>query len=71
MKLLFPNNLFAILFSTILPEDIKKSLSVSSAAVISNELFNDKVDIGLIPSFDLITHRDFYISPNYAISFDG
>lgn len=54
-----------------LPDNIKKELEVKPTALISKDIVEGGADIALIPSFDLITRRDLFVSKKYAISFDG
>ncbi len=71
MKLLIPQNIYSGLFAMSLPEDLLKQISVGASSMISGEVENGNADIGLIPSCDLIQHKDLYISRTHAISFDG
>lgn len=71
MKLLLPNNIFARLFLKSLPEALKGNVAFAPSSELSLKLSQDEADIALIPSLDLIKHKDFFISGRNAISFDG
>jgi hypothetical protein len=71
MKILSPKNLFASLFLVSIKENFNPEIELKDAAVISSELEKNPDAVGIIPSCDLISHRDFYISKKLALSFDG
>ncbi len=71
MKLIIPNNIFATLFILSI-EDVKRpQIEVKEASLVSAELNNNEDAIGLIPSFDLITNKDFYVSRKFGIGFES
>ncbi|MGD8778251.1 MAG: hypothetical protein PVH88_04740 [Ignavibacteria bacterium] len=70
MKIIIPQNLYAAIFALVLPENIKSGLEVLASSLISKEIKQSDDAIGLIPTCDIITHQDFYISKKFAISFD-
>ncbi|MCL4548479.1 MAG: hypothetical protein M1495_07920 [Bacteroidetes bacterium] len=70
MKLIAPKNLF----TSILAEAIDKNeleLFFVEASLIGKELEYNTSAIGLIPSLDIINHRNLFVSSKYAVSFDG
>lgn len=70
MKLIAPKNLF----TSILAEAIDKNeleLFFVEASLIGKELEYNTSAIGLIPSLDMINHRNLFVSSKYAVSFDG
>ncbi len=71
MNILFPENIFSVLITSVLPENIKKEIKFTSSSVISNEIEAGKADAAIIPSCDLLKHPDFFISTKLAFSFDG
>ena len=71
MKLIIPNNIFATLFILSMEEEQRPEIEVKEASLISVELNNNENSIGLIPSFDLITNQDFYISRKFGIGFES
>jgi len=71
MKLIIPKNIFSAIFALSMPDNIKDSISVEPASLISRELENGNADVGLMPSCDLIKHKDLFVSKKIGISFDG
>lgn len=71
MKLLLPDNIFAKVFSLLIPGVKEEDIIYTGSAVISKELNEGKGDIALIPSLDLLNHNDFFVSSKAAVSFDG
>ena len=70
MKLITPKNFF----TSLLAEAINKNeleLFFVEASLIGKELEYNTSAIGLIPSLDLINHRNLFVSSKYAVSFDG
>lgn len=70
-RLYLPQNIFCrILLSEI--ED-KSNLDVEflPSSLIVKELFNHKDSLGLVPSMDLITNKDLFISSEIGISFNA
>lgn len=59
------------MFSYILPGLEGAELLSAGSAVISKQLDENRGDIALIPSMDLLNHPDFFISGRTALSFDG
>ena len=70
MKLIAPKNFF----TSVLAEAINKNeleLFFVEASLIGKELEYNTSAIGLIPSLDLINHRNLFVSSKFAVSFDG
>ncbi len=70
-KLLMPDNIFSVLFASVLPEQLKNNVRFTTSSVISTEIENGNADAGIIPSCDLLKHKDFFVSSKLAFSFDG
>ena len=70
MKLIIPNNIFATLFILAMDEKSRPEVSVKEASLISTELNDNEASVGLVPSFDLINHREFYVSSKFGIGFE-
>lgn len=71
MKFLIPSNLFTAIFALNLPQAYKETIETKPASIIVNDIENGSAELGLIPSLDLINHKDLFVSKNVAISFDG
>ena len=71
MNIYLPQNIFSAIFALILPDKQKESVIIKPSSMISKALEEDKNSVGFIPSFDLLNHKDFFISKKTAVSFDG
>ncbi len=71
MNLIFPKNIYTILIAQLLPDEIKENIKFMPAAVISQQIAADEKAAGLIPSLDLINHKDLYVSGEFGIAFEG
>lgn len=71
MKLLLPNNIYTEIFSLLMPGLGRDDIILANSAAISKELDENKADLALIPSLDLLNYPDFFVSGKTAISFDG
>ncbi len=70
MKYYFPENIFTKIITSNLPNEIKDNIEFVSASLISSRLMKDDNAIGLIPTLDLIHHKEFNISKSFGISFE-
>lgn len=71
MKIVLPQNIYSALLALEFPDELKVNVSIKESPLIAKELNEGKFDIGLIPSCDLLTHKELFVSKEYAISFDG
>lgn len=71
MKLIIPNNIFSTLFLLSMDEKDRPDVEIKEASLVSAELNENEDYVGLIPSFDLITNNDFYISSKFGIGFES
>lgn len=71
MKIIIPQNIYSAIFAMNLPDEIKNNIKVTASSLIANEIEKGNSDIGLIPSFDLLNHKDLFVSGKAALSFDG
>lgn len=71
MKIVIPQNIYGAILSLNFPDSLKEKVEVKPSSMITSELVNGNADIGLIPSYDLLTYSDLKISENVGISFDG
>lgn len=71
MKLLLPNNIYAKLFSMVIPGIHEENIIYTSSSTISRELDEERAHLALIPSMDLLNYNHFFVSGKTAISFDG
>lgn len=71
INILLPNLIYAKIFAKLIPDKFAANIKYKQASLLSKDLANESADIALIPSFDLLTHPNFYISERYGISCDG
>lgn len=71
MKIYLPQNIFTRIFLSELSEDQEFNYQFLPSALISKKLMLEDDAVGLIPSMDLITHKDFFISSEIGISFNA
>lgn len=71
MKLIIPNNIFTTLFILSLDAKTRPEIEVKEASLISAELNEHEDYIGIIPSFDLITNKDLFVSSKFGIAFES
>lgn len=71
MNVIIPQNIYSAIFAMNLPDEIKSSIKVTASSLIANEIEKGNSDIGLMPSFDLLNHKDLFVSKKAALSFDG
>ena len=62
MNLAIPQNIYSALFAMALPDELKEGVNVKASSLIAKELKEGRHDVGLIPSCDLLTHKDLFIS---------
>lgn len=70
-KLFIPNNFFTRLFVSELSETDNLEIVKTSSALISKSLAADSSSLGLLPSLDLVTNKDFFVSSRIGISFNS
>ena len=71
MKLYFPENIFAWLLFNSLTNDDKKNLSFKPSSLLAQSIILDANSIALIPTLEIITHPELFISTTVGISFDA
>lgn len=71
MRQIFPNNIFSTLFILSIDEENKKRIEIKDSSLIIEEISADQNAIGLIPSLDLINHRDLFVSKKLGVSLNG
>lgn len=71
MKFGIPQNVFAALFAFSLNDKYKMAVSGSSSAILAKQTMAGEYDLALIPTCDLLTHKELFVSKKVALSFDG
>jgi hypothetical protein len=70
MKYYFPQNIFSALILEFLPDELKNKIEFLPSASISSAVKEDANSAGLIPATDILTHKDFFVSSSFGISFE-
>lgn len=71
MLIYFPKNIFTELIYNSLSPEISGQVEFIPASLISKKLSKNDNSIGLIPSFDLLKHKDYFVSKSFGISFEN
>lgn len=70
MKIFLPDNIFARIFSTVITEKDGIKIHFLPSGLLSKKIIETKNSIGLIPTLDLLNHKDFFVTKSLGISFD-
>ena len=70
-KFYLPKNIFSQIFISEIEDKSDLEIEFLPAALIVKEISNHKDSLGLIPSLDLITNKDLFISSEIGISFNA
>lgn len=70
-RLLLPSNIYARLLISVLEPDSDYNIEFYPSALITRNILTDNSALGLIPSLDLITHKELFISSQIGISFNA
>jgi hypothetical protein len=70
MKLVLPENIFSSVIAGAFSDDSIEIL-YRKASLTSRELCNDSSAVALIPSLDLINHKQLFVSSGIGLAFDG
>lgn len=71
MKIIIPQNIFSALWALTMEKGQQSDLIMQKSSLISQSLMNDEAELALIPSMDLLTHKDLFVSTKFNIAFDG
>lgn len=70
-NLYLPQNFYSNLFLKEINPDEDLNVIYQPSALIAKKLIEDENAVGLIPSLDLLTYKDFFISSRIGISFNA
>jgi hypothetical protein len=70
MKILLPDNIFSRILSSALNQHDHETINFYPSGLLSKNLSNSRDSIALIPTLDLLNHKDFFVSQSLGISFD-
>ncbi|MCX6173214.1 MAG: hypothetical protein NTZ27_00465 [Ignavibacteriales bacterium] len=71
MKLILPKNVFSAILKTALPQEYQTEILYQESSLICKSLEYNTSAIALIPSLELVNHRNLFVSNKIALSFDG
>ena len=71
MNIVLPNNVFTRLIFSCLPNAIKKDVEFHPSSLIGKKVEESEDSIGLLPTMGLISHKDFFVSGSFGISFEA
>src|SRR3989339_750342 len=71
MKLILPKNIFSSFLKPLLSDEIKSEIIYQESSLICKSLEYNTSAIALIPSLELVNHRNLFVSKKIALSFDG
>lgn len=70
-KLYLPQNIFSRIFSLELQSENKIQTEYIPSSLITKKIIEENNSVGLIPTLDLISNKDLFISSKIGISFDA
>jgi len=70
-KFYLPRNIFSRILVSELEDNSEIDFQFIPSSLIVKNLFNEQDSFGLIPTLDLITNKDLFISSEIGISFDA
>jgi len=71
MKIYFPDNVFSRLLTTVIDEEESKEFFFEPSSILSKKLNKDPHSAAIIPTLELITNKDLFVSKSVGISFEG
>jgi predicted solute-binding protein len=71
MKLYLPDNVFARVFFEELVNEVKEKVNFLPSSILSKTLNDNKFSAALIPTLELITNKNLFVSRSVGISFEG
>ncbi len=71
MKIFSPDNIFSRLLTSPVDKEESKEILFEPSSILSKKLNDNPHSAALIPSLELITHKDLFVSQSVGISFEG
>lgn len=71
MKVCIPKNIYAEILSNAIDYENVHTFETKPSSLLTKSLENDECDAALVPTFDLLKHKDLFVSKDVALSFDG
>ena len=70
-KFYLPRNIFSRILLSEIEDKSELDIEFLPASLISKKLSDDNNSVGLIPTMDILTNKDFFVSSEIGISFDA
>ena len=70
-KILLPQNVFSRIFLSELNINENYDVEYNSSSLIAKKLVLEENSVGLIPTLDLLSFKDLYVSTKIGISFNA
>ena len=70
-KFYLPQNIFSTVLLSEIEDKAALDFEFLPSSLISKKLSNDDSSVGLIPTMDLLTNKDFFVSSEIGISFNA
>lgn len=70
MKIFFPDNIFTELIRKSIDEKVASQISLLASSLITGQVLKNSGSVGLIPTMDLLRHKDLFVSKSFGISFE-
>lgn len=70
MNIYFPKNIFTEVIRNSVNEEIASQISFHPSSLIARKIIKDSGSVGLIPTMDLLGHKDLFVSKSFGISFE-
>jgi len=71
MNIYFPRNIFTELIRDSFSDQMQGKVEYFPGAMVTNKILKNKNSVGLIPTFDLIKHKELFVSKSFGVSFEG
>src|SRR5512139_3472190 len=70
-KFYLPQNIFSTVLLSEIEDKAALDFEFHPSSLISKKLSNDDSSVGLIPTMDLVTNKDLFVSSEIGISFNA
>ncbi|MFC2094332.1 hypothetical protein ACFLSH_01755 [Bacteroidota bacterium] len=71
MRIYFPDNVFSRFLTAVIDKEESKEFIFEPSSILAKKLNDNSHSAALIPTLELITNKDLYVSQSIGISFEG
>jgi predicted solute-binding protein len=71
MRIYFPDNVFSRLITAVIDEEESKEFFFEPSSILSKKLNDDPHSAALLPTLELITNKELFVSKSVGISFES